>query len=69
MSVGRKNWLFFGNARGGKTGAIIYSILRSAKRHGLNEFDYLNDILNRLADLTSQAELHNLLPNRWTPVK
>ena len=65
VSVGRKNWLFFGNERGGKTGVIIYSILQSAKRHGLNEYEYLFDILNRLADLSSEQALYDLLPDRW----
>ena len=65
MSVGRKNWLFFGNERGGKTGVIIFSILQSAKRHGLNEYEYLLDILNRLADLPSEQALYDLLPDHW----
>jgi hypothetical protein len=29
----------------------------------LNEFEYLCDVLNRLADLGSQAELQELLPD------
>ncbi len=65
ISVGRKNWLFFGNERGGKTGTIIFTILRSAKLHGLNEFEYLHDILIRLADLPSEQALYDLLPDRW----
>jgi len=41
------------------------SILSSARRHGLNEWEYLTDVLNRLADLPSLAELRELLPDRW----
>ena len=67
LAVGRKNWLFFGNAGGGKTASILYTISCSARRHGLNEFEYLCDILDRLADLPSQAELRELLPDRWQP--
>lgn len=66
-AIGRKNRLFFGSANGGKTGCILFTILGSARRHGLNEFEYLVDLLDRLSDLPRQAELFNLLPNRWTP--
>lgn len=68
-AIGRKNWLFFGSQRGGRTGAILYSILGSAKQHGLNEFEYLQDILDRLADLPSKKALFDLLPDRWSPAK
>ena len=64
-AIGRKNWLFFGSANGGKTGCILYTILGSARRHGLNEYEYLVDLLDRLSDLTSEAELFELLPDRW----
>ena len=67
MAIGRKNWLFYGSERGGRTGAVLHSILASAKRNGLNKFDYLCDVLDRLADLGSQAELHDLLPDKWKP--
>ena len=66
-AIGRKNWLFFGSANGGKTGCILYTILGSARRHGLNEYEYLVDLLDRLSDLPSEAELFELLPDRWKP--
>ena len=66
-AIGRKNWLFFGSANGGKTGCILYTILGSARRHGLNEFEYLVDLLERLSDLNSEDELVDLLPDRWKP--
>jgi len=68
IAIGRKNWLFYGNERGGRTGAVLHSILASAKRNGLNKFIYLCDVLNRLADLNSEAELYNLLPDKWKPL-
>ena len=51
---GRKNWLFYWSERGGRTGAVLHSVLASAKRRGLNEFDYLCDVLD-------------LLPDKWQP--
>jgi len=67
IAIGRKNWLFYGSARGGRTGAVLHSLLASAKRNGLNEYTYLRDVLDRLADLSSAAELNHLLPDQWTP--
>ena len=63
--LGRKNYLFFGSPDAAKYSAIIMSVLSSARRHGLDEWAYLTHVLNRLADLTSLAELRELLPDRW----
>ena len=67
IAIGRKNWLFYGSANGGKTGAVLHSILASAHRHGLNEYEYLLDVIDRLVDLRSEASMADLLPDRWTP--
>jgi len=65
IAIGRKNWLFYGSERGGRTGAVLHSVLASAKRNGLNEFAYLCAVLDRLADLGSETEINDLLPDRW----
>ncbi len=65
IAIGRKNWLFYGSVRGGRTGAILHSLLASAHRNGLNEFAYMLDVLDRLSDLKSHADLLELLPDRW----
>lgn len=64
IATGRKNWLFFGSERGGRAAAVIYSIIASARRHGLDAWQYLGDILRRLADL-KPGELEALLPDVW----
>ena len=64
IATGRKNWLFFGSPRGGRAAAVIYSIIASARRHGLDIWQYLGDILRRLADL-NPGELAHLLPDAW----
>ncbi|GHT40262.1 hypothetical protein FACS189443_0340 [Planctomycetales bacterium] len=63
--VGRKNWLFFGSEQAAKNSAVVMSVLSSARRHGLNEWEYLVDILYRLSDLNSESEWESLLPDRW----
>ncbi len=64
IATGRKNWLFFGSQRGGRAAAIIYSVIASARRHDLDVWQYLGDILLRLADL-NPGELEALLPDTW----
>jgi len=64
IATGRKNWLFFGSPRGGRAAAVIYSIIASARRHDLDVWQYLADILPRLADL-NPGELERLLPDAW----
>ena len=64
IATGRKNWLFFGSERGGKVAAIFYSIIASARRHDLDVWQYLADVLRRLADL-KPGELEQLLPDNW----
>jgi len=61
---GRKNYLFVGSNRGGHTAAVIYSLIESAKRHKLNPFEYLRDILQKLPD-TKISDLDKFLPDKW----
>jgi len=64
VAIGRKNWLFAGSERGGHTAAVLFTLISSAKRHKLNTWAYLRDVLWRLADL-KPGELEELLPDRW----
>jgi transposase len=62
--IGKKNYLFFGSDSGGETAAIWYSLIQSAKLHGLNTTAYLTDILTRLpAGLYKTID--DLLPHKW----
>lgn len=65
-AVGRKRWLFIGHPRAGWRSAVIYSILGSCRRRGLNPQEYLTDVLGRLP-CTKITEIHELLPGQWTP--
>jgi len=42
----------------------LFTIISSAKRHDLNTWAYLCDVLWRLADL-KPGELEQLLPDHW----
>lgn len=67
IALGRKNWLFVGSPSGGKTAAILFSVLASCKRHDIEPWAYLRDVLQRLAKPCSREELLQLFPHRWKP--
>jgi len=64
VTIGRKNYLFFGSDVGGRTGAALYSVVASARRHGLDPFAYLREVLATIGD-TPVSRLDALLPDRW----
>jgi transposase len=64
LVVGRKNWLFAGSDNGGRTAAVLASLVASAKQHGLDPFVYLRDMLTRIA-ATPVSQLEQFLPDRW----
>lgn len=73
VAIGRKNWLFCGSEEGGRTAAVMFTLIASAVRNGLDPWRYLRDVLTRLAALRDSAEgmtrenLLPLLPDRWQP--
>ncbi len=64
IAIGRKNWLFFGSDRGGKTAAILLSMVSSCHRHAHDPFRYLENVLYRLPGM-ARDDLAELLPDRW----
>nr|WP_238602902.1 IS66 family transposase [Fimbriiglobus ruber] len=63
LALGRKNWLFVGGDGGLRTAAVLMSLCASAKRHGLNPWTYLTDVLTQLA--AKPADVSPLLPDAW----
>jgi transposase len=66
VAVGRKNWLFCGSDNGGKTAAVLFSLIATCQRHKVEPLAYLRDVLSRLA-ATPVSQLDDLLPGRWKP--
>jgi transposase len=64
VALGRNNWNFLGSDAGGKTAAIHFSLITSCQRHEVNPFEYLKDVLDRIAS-TPISKLADLLPGRW----
>ena len=64
LAIGRKNWLFAGSPRGGQAAATLYSLIQSAKRHQLDPFAYLQDLLTRIPTHPNK-KIHELFPDNW----
>lgn len=52
-AVGKKNWLFFGEATAGDRSAIIYTVIESCRRRGIDPFAYLREVFTRLPSMTN----------------
>jgi hypothetical protein len=65
-AVGRRRWLFIGHPEAGWRSAVIYSILISCRRRGLNPQEYLTDVLARLPSMKI-TQIRELLPANWQP--
>jgi transposase len=66
VAVGRNNWLFCGSDNGGETAAILFSFMVTCRRHDIDPFAYLRDVLTRLP-ATPINQIDQFLPDRWTP--
>ena len=65
--VGRKNWMFCDSQAGAEASAILYSLIESAKLAGLNPYDYLWHIFEKLPYAETEDDLKALLPFNLTP--
>jgi transposase len=65
-AVGKKNWLFIGHPGAGWRSAVIYSIIVSCQRRGIDQWQYLSDVLTRIPGM-HQSEISSLLPANWLP--
>ena len=62
QAIGRENWEFLGSEEAGPRAAVLFTILAGAKRHRLEPWAYLRDILLRLS--AGKTDLEALLPDR-----
>jgi len=65
-AVGRRRWLFIGHPDAGWRSAVIYSLMVSCRRRGINPQDYLSDVLRRLPSMDI-TRIDELLPEHWKP--
>jgi hypothetical protein len=60
--LGRKNWIFFGSDRGGRTLATLCSLTATCELRNVNPWVYLKETLTRLPT-TPPDQLAALLPD------
>jgi transposase len=63
-AVGKKNWLFVGEADAGERGAIIYTVIEACRRRGINPFTYLREVFTRLPSMTNW-QVKDITPQAW----
>jgi transposase len=63
-AIGKKNWLFIGAAQAGERSAIIYTVIESCRRRGLDPYGYLRDVLTRLPQMTNR-QIPDVTPEAW----
>ena len=66
-AVGKKNWLFIGAPHAGKRSAVIYTIIQSCQRCGVDPSEYMKDLLRKIPSMTNQDDFTSLLPQNWKP--
>ena len=64
IAVGRRNWTFYGSDHGGRTAAVLTSLIATSKRLGVDPFAYLRDLFERISR-HPQSRLAELLPDQW----
>jgi len=64
IALGRKNYLFMGSDNGGRSAAIAYTLIETAKLNGVDPQSWLTDVL---ADHKINR-IDELLPWRYEPI-
>jgi transposase len=68
IALGRNNWGVIGSERGGKTAAVLYSVVGTCKHLGIDPFAYLREALPglfALGEKPTAEHLQDWLPDRW----
>ena len=63
-AIGKKNWLFIGDADAGQRSAIIYTVIENCRRRALDPYAYLREVLTRLPSMTNW-QIPEVTPQAW----
>jgi transposase len=67
-ALGKKNWLFMGDADAGERGAILYTVIESCRRRDIDPYAYLKDVLTRLPTMTNH-QIPEVTPAAWAKAR
>lgn len=68
IALGRNNWGVIGSETGGKTAAVLYTMVGTCKHLGIDPFVYLREALPglfALGEKPTQEQMLPWLPDRW----
>ena len=68
VAVGRRNWTFCGSEAGGEWAARLYGLLGTCRLQGVNPFEWLHDVLDRVRDHPKER-IAELTPRRWAAAR
>lgn len=63
-AIGKKNWVFVGDADAGERSAVIYTVIESCRRRGLDPYAYLREVPTRLPRMTNR-QIPEVTPAAW----
>jgi len=71
LSIGRKNFMFYGNHDAAENAAIMYSLFGCCKASDVNPREWLTDVLTRIPEYNANYDLYlaDLLPHKWQESK
>jgi transposase len=64
IPMGRRNWLFCWTELGAKQVGIMHSLIVTCRLHGIDPYDYLVDVLQRVAEHPA-SRTQELTPRLW----
>jgi len=67
-ALGKKNWLFIGDAGAGERSAILYTVIESCRRREIDPYGYLRDVLTRLPNMTNR-QIPEVTPEAWAKAR
>lgn len=67
IAIGRKNWLFAGSERGGRSAATAHTLIETAKLNSVDPQAWLTDVLGRIADHKINR-IDDLFPWRYAQI-
>jgi transposase len=63
-AIGKKNWLFIGEAEAGQRSAILFTLIEACRSRGIDPQTYLREVLTRLPTLTNR-QIKEVTPEAW----
>jgi len=64
IPMGRRNWMFCWTELGARHVGILQSLIVTCRLHGINPYDYLVDVLQRIGQHPAER-VHELTPRCW----